>query len=155
MKYLILFLYVLLAYFFIPYLFSYLGAFRKVAHTAEKEIDRKNILPTEIEQQSNMRLLGHLFFFPIAAYLYSILGCVFGLVGEECFQSFEWGSFFLFGLLLFSSFKLSQNFLEKSYRIPLSSQEKILFTSITFSSYAIAFLDKKLLPFCCCWYWIY
>lgn len=155
MKYFILFLYVVLAYFIIPYLFSYLGAFRKVAHIAKREIDRDNTTLDEIEKQSYMRMLGHFFFFPIATYLYITLGCIFGLACVECFQGFKELGFLLFGVLLFSSFRLSENFLEKSYRIPFSNQEQLLFSLITFFSYTLAFWDKKLLPIFFCWYWIY
>lgn len=158
MKTLILIAYLVGSYLLVPYLFSYLGALKKVGALSADEINSdepasEKLTEKEVEQAKKW---SNIVFMILAMYLCALLGVVFGLASQELVgaSSLKWVAYPFFYILMVSSFRMGRKVVE-AYEIQLSIKEQMVFYLTMLWVYLWAILQKESLPFILTWYWIY
>jgi len=150
MKTIILFSYLIVSYLIIPYLFSFLGAIRKVSLSNLQELneDEKDSEKLNESDAAQIKKVSIVFFVIFASYLYAILGVTFGFATKELVGSsfLKWILYPLLYIVMVSSFRMGRKAVEKTYEIKISTTEQIIFYLTMFVSYMSAIWAAEIIP---------
>lgn len=156
MKPIILLLYIVISYFLIPYLFSFLGAIKKVETMSQSELSDGNDQLNE-KETSQVQKLSAVIFTIGGMYLYGLLGATFGFGTDELVgnSGLKWVIYPLLYIIMVSSFKMGRKVVEKNYEIKFSIKEQVIFYLTMLIVYIMAIWAKESLPIILTWHWIY
>lgn len=158
MKTIILILYLAGGYMLVPYLFSYLGALKKIGILSSDEINEDELASEKLSEKEveQAKQISNIIFVLLGMILYALLGVVFGLATQELVGAspLKWVAYPFFYIVMVSSFRMGRKIVE-SYGVKLSIKEQIAFYLTMLLFYLLAIWQKETLPFILTWYWVY